>query len=161
MGPFSFWCCSMTRTSQSSRNSFLVQGVPKYSRAAMYGKRGKYLKKDWKPVEKKAEAPVATKAPKWYPAEDLPSRRPVRKAAPKPTKLRASITPGTVLILLSGQFFAEEEKPKNTVSDARKADQKSVDDAIMASVKATAGLKEYLGARFALTNGQFPHEMNF
>eukprot|EP00339_Tiarina_fusa_P014979 CAMPEP_0117030808 /NCGR_PEP_ID=MMETSP0472-20121206/22210_1 /TAXON_ID=693140 ORGANISM="Tiarina fusus, Strain LIS" /NCGR_SAMPLE_ID=MMETSP0472 /ASSEMBLY_ACC=CAM_ASM_000603 /LENGTH=223 /DNA_ID=CAMNT_0004738991 /DNA_START=82 /DNA_END=753 /DNA_ORIENTATION=- len=223
----------MTRTSQSSRNSFLVQGVPKYSRAAMYGKRGKYLKKDWKPVEKKAEAPVATKAPKWYPAEDLPSRRPVRKAAPKPTKLRASITPGTVLILLSGRFagrrvvflkqltsglllvsgpyklngvplrrvnqayviatstsvdvskvnvpenvddayfkapkkakkagkfFAEEEKPKNTVSDARKADQKSVDDAIMASVKATAGLKEYLGARFALTNGQFPHEMNF
>merc|ERR1711974_279168 len=86
---FSFWCCSMTRASQSSRNSFLVQGVPKYSRAAMYGKRGKYLKKDWKPVEKKAEAPVATKAPKWYPAEDLPSRRPVRKAAPKPTKLRA------------------------------------------------------------------------
>merc|ERR1711879_955742 len=63
--------------------------------------------------------------------------------------------------LKAGKFFAEEEKPKNTVSDARKADQKSVDDAIMASVKATAGLKEYLGARFALTNGQFPHEMNF
>merc|ERR1712000_160442 len=198
-----------------------------------YGKRGKYLKKEWKPVEKKVEAPVATKAPKWYPAEDLPSRRPVRKAAPKPTKLRASITPGTVLILLSGRFagrrvvflkqltsglllvsgpykpngvplrrvnqayviaaetkvdissvkvpenvndayfkhkssksskskfFAEGEKEKNVVSDARKADQKSVDDALLAVVKGTNGLREYLGARFSLTNGQYPHAMAF
>jgi large subunit ribosomal protein L6e len=43
------------------------------------------------------------KAPKYYPAEDAPvplSRRIVRR----PTKLRPSITPGTVLILLAGRF---------------------------------------------------------
>merc|ERR1712137_964 len=108
---------AMTRNSASSRNTFLIQGVPKYSRAAMYGKSGKFVKKDWKPVEKKQEevAPVVkdfnggkrtitAKAPKWYPAEDLPSRRAVRKAAPKPVKLRSSITPGTILILLAGKF---------------------------------------------------------
>merc|ERR1712063_50814 len=60
-----------------------------------------------------------------------------------------------------GKIFANEEKPKNTVSDDRKADQKAVDDALMTSIKATAGLREYLGARFSLTNGQFPHAMKF
>jgi len=58
-------------------------------------------------------------------------------------------------------FFLFKQKPKNTVSDSRKADQKAVDDALMTSIKATAGLREYLGARFSLTNGQFPHAMKF
>merc|ERR1712232_1222755 len=119
MGFFFFYggVNNMTRNSKSSRNSFLVQGVPKYSRAAMHSKRGRYLKKDWKPVEKKDESTpptvkdfcggkrtIVSKAPKWYPAEDLPSRRAVKKAAKKPTKLRSSITPGTILILLAGKF---------------------------------------------------------
>uniref|UniRef100_A0A7S4HS97 Large ribosomal subunit protein eL6 n=1 Tax=Vannella robusta TaxID=1487602 RepID=A0A7S4HS97_9EUKA len=199
----------------------------------MYGRRGKYLNKDWKPVAKKAEAPADTKTPKWYPAEDLPSRRVVVKPARKPGQLRESITPGTILILLagrfagrrvvflkqlesglllvsgpftingvplrrvnqayviatstsvdvskvsvpenvndayfkapkksrkSGKFFAEEEKPKNTVSEERKADQKKVDEALVAAVKATEGLDKYLSTPFTLTNGQFPHAMNF
>merc|ERR1712000_199495 len=59
------------------------------------------------------------------------------------------------------KFFAEGEKEKNVVSDARKADQKSVDDALLAVVKGTNGLREYLGARFSLTNGQYPHAMAF
>ena len=94
----------MTRNSASSRNSLLSQGVPRYSRAAMYGKRGRYLRKDWKPVEKKPQQEAAAPASKWYPAEDAPSRRAVVKAARKPTRLRSSITPGTVLILLAGRF---------------------------------------------------------
>jgi len=59
------------------------------------------------PVEKQfcgGKRTVLPKGQKWYPAEDLPSRRAVRKPAAKPTKLRSSITPGTVLILLAGRF---------------------------------------------------------
>lgn len=42
------------------------------------------------------------KAPKWYAGDDVKA-----KAAPQkhnPTKLRSSIKPGTILILLSGRF---------------------------------------------------------
>ncbi|KAJ1398610.1 Translation protein SH3-like domain superfamily [Sesbania bispinosa] len=50
----------------------------------------------------KPEAP-AEKPPKFYPADDV--KKPlINKHKPKPTKLRASITPGTVLILLAGRF---------------------------------------------------------
>jgi large subunit ribosomal protein L6e len=43
------------------------------------------------------------KAPRYYPAEDVRQPKKTRKH-PKPTKLRPSITPGTVLILLAGRF---------------------------------------------------------
>lgn len=45
----------------------------------------------------------AAKASKFYPAEDVRTPKVSRKVAGK-TKLRASITPGTVLILLAGRF---------------------------------------------------------
>jgi large subunit ribosomal protein L6e len=45
----------------------------------------------------------AAKASKFYPTEDVRSPKVSRKNAGK-TKLRASITPGTVLILLAGRF---------------------------------------------------------
>lgn len=45
----------------------------------------------------------ATQAPKWYPAEDAPVAKKTRKSA-QPQKLRASLVPGTVLILLAGRF---------------------------------------------------------
>lgn len=43
------------------------------------------------------------KASKYYPAEDVRVAKVSRKAAAQ-SKLRASITPGTVLILLAGRF---------------------------------------------------------
>ncbi|KAL6992093.1 60S ribosomal protein L6A [Sarracenia purpurea var. burkii] len=92
-----------------SRNSDLIRGVGKYSRSAMYHKRGLWAIKaknggvfprhDKKPVE---PAP-AEKPPKFYPADDV--KKPLfNKRKPKPTKLRASITSGTVLIILAGRF---------------------------------------------------------
>ncbi|CAJ2652362.1 60S ribosomal protein l6-like [Trifolium pratense] len=49
------------------------------------------------------QATPAEKPPKFYPADDV--KKPLRnKHKPKPTKLRASITPGTVLIILAGRF---------------------------------------------------------
>lgn len=42
-------------------------------------------------------------APRFYPAEDTKSPL-KRRNVKKPTKLRSSITPGTVLILLAGRF---------------------------------------------------------
>ncbi|KGQ96671.1 60S ribosomal protein L6-B [Candida albicans P94015] len=42
-------------------------------------------------------------APKWYQSEDVPAPKQTRKTA-RPQKLRASLVPGTVLILLAGRF---------------------------------------------------------
>ena len=58
------------------------------------------------PVHKKAERPAppaSKKSPRFYPPEDEPKPL-AHRAVRKPTKLRESITPGTVLILLSGRF---------------------------------------------------------
>lgn len=52
---------------------------------------------------KAAKAEVEAKAPKFYPADDE-SKPLARRFARRQTKLRASITPGTVLILLAGRF---------------------------------------------------------
>lgn len=52
-----------------------------------------------------AKAPFSTK--KWYPADYIPKKLPSAKTArnsKKTARLRKSITPGTVLILLSGRF---------------------------------------------------------
>jgi len=96
-----------------SRNPDLVRGVGKYSRSKMYHKRGLWAIKaknggvfprhDPQPA---AANPVPEKSPKFYPADDV--KKPlVNKRKPKPTKLRASITPGTVLILLAGRFMGK------------------------------------------------------
>ncbi|KAI8143010.1 ribosomal protein L6e-domain-containing protein [Fennellomyces sp. T-0311] len=45
----------------------------------------------------------AEKAPRFYPAEDVPQPKVSRKS-PKAAALRKNITPGTVLILLAGRF---------------------------------------------------------
>ncbi|KAL4601215.1 large ribosomal subunit protein eL6z-like [Castanea sativa] len=100
------------RTPKVSRNPDLVRGVGKYSRSKMYHKRGLWAIKAKNggvfprhDAQPKAPPPAA-KAPKFYPADDV--KKPlVNKRKPKPTKLRASITPGTVLIILSGRFMGK------------------------------------------------------
>ncbi|KAL6512134.1 60S ribosomal protein L6 [Orobanche gracilis] len=94
---------------KSARNPELIPGIRKISRSAMYHKRGLWAIKAKHggkfPVHEKAAAttPVVEKPPKFYPADDI--KKPLsNKRKPRPTKLRASITPGTVLIILAGRF---------------------------------------------------------
>nr|XP_043609529.1 60S ribosomal protein L6-like [Erigeron canadensis] len=95
-----------------SRNPDLIRGVGKYSRSKMYHKRGLWAIKAknggvFPKHDKKPAAPVAAeKPPKFYPADDV--KKPfVNKRKARPTKLRASITPGTVLIILTGRFMGK------------------------------------------------------
>ena len=104
-----------------ARSKELVPGVGRLSRSQVAACRGlfKGFKKSEKPA---AEVPATftektvgglknggkrliptTKAPRFYPAEDVRQPKKSRKS-PKPPSLRASITPGTVLILLAGRF---------------------------------------------------------
>lgn len=104
-----------------ARSKELVPGIGRLSRSQVFAKRALYKgqKTSAKPaadapaeyVEKtiggdknggKRLVPVA-KAPRFYPAEDVRKPKKSRKAH-KPTSLRSSITPGTVLILLAGRF---------------------------------------------------------
>lgn len=45
-----------------------------------------------------------TKAPRYYPAEDEPKTKKVYKVKQNPPRIRKSITPGTVVIILAGRF---------------------------------------------------------
>jgi len=101
------------------RNPELIRGVTTFGRSAMFSKRRLYKKKAHAKVEKKAETfkvkkvggeknggerkvPLK-KARRFHEAEPTPVHH---KKAEKATtaKLRANITPGTVLILLAGRF---------------------------------------------------------
>ncbi|KAG5648981.1 hypothetical protein DXG03_000330 [Asterophora parasitica] len=104
-----------------ARSKELVPGVGRLSRSQVAARRGLYkgLKKSDKPaVETPAETVEkavggeknggkrlvpTTKAPRYYPAEDVRQPKKSRKS-PKPASLRSTITPGTVLILLAGRF---------------------------------------------------------
>merc|ERR1719217_485766 len=59
--------------------------------------------KPWGAKSAKA-AKEPKKAPKYYPAEDVKVKLGNHHNTTKQTKLRANITPGTVLILLAGHF---------------------------------------------------------
>ncbi|XP_060184185.1 large ribosomal subunit protein eL6-like [Lycium barbarum] len=94
---------------KSLRNPDLIRGVGKFSRSKMYHKKGLWAikKKNGGKFPQHDKKPVVTstvvKPPKFYPADDV-AKPLVNKHKPKPTKLRASITPGTVLIILAGRF---------------------------------------------------------
>ena len=105
-----------------ARNSTVSPYVGRLGRSQLYSKKGGYKHTGRKPAAPVQEEPVTTKekvvggaknagkrvlpvnkAPRFYPADDVRAKKVSRKT-PKPTKLRDSITPGTVLILLAGRF---------------------------------------------------------
>ncbi|KAI6047406.1 ribosomal protein L6e-domain-containing protein [Pisolithus marmoratus] len=104
-----------------ARSRQLAPGIGRFSRSQAGARRQLY--KGPKKSEKAAAAEVTefeevkvggeknggtrlvptSKAPRFYPAEDVRQPKKSRKS-PKPAKLRPSIVPGTVLILLAGRF---------------------------------------------------------
>ena len=233
-------------------NPALARGIRRFGVSAKFRKVGAWIKKN-RLIKKPAAAAVKPKekqfgkdgkrvvgnghvASRYYPTIKV-SRKIPRRFTPKKTKLRKSITPGTVLILLSGRFrgkrvvFVKQldsglllvngpfkvngvpirrvsqayviatstkadlagvqvnaklndafftahktAKPKETektffskkqgqkvvpMSAERKALQQELDNSLVAAIKKTPNLSTYLGARFSLTNGQYPHAMKF
>lgn len=107
--------------SQMARSKLLTSHIGRLSRSKVNARRGlhKGLKKSDTPAkpdsqpfkevqvggEKNGQKRLVPtqKAAIFYPAEDIRQPRKSRKTQ-KPTKLRESITPGTILILLAGRF---------------------------------------------------------
>ncbi|KAM3381965.1 60S ribosomal protein L6-like [Capsicum galapagoense] len=95
------------------RNSNLINGIGKFFCSIMYHKKGLWVIKEKKgvkfPTHPKFTAVVAPpsttaiKPPKFYPANDV-EKFLINEHKRKPIKLRASITPGTGLIILAGRF---------------------------------------------------------
>ncbi|XP_070572375.1 large ribosomal subunit protein eL6-like [Ptychodera flava] len=112
------------KRSHCCRNKLLTGGISRYGRAAMYARTATYKKK-WTVVKKeKVQAPTfiekqiggdknggkrlvrVKRNPRYYPTEELKPRKRSRKKpfSQHKRKLRASITPGTVLILIAGRY---------------------------------------------------------
>jgi len=235
---------------RKTKNVELIPGIRRYGRSAAYKLRGEWkIKKVAKPAAKK-ETPTTkvvpvkgdkngkertvpiNRIPRFYPTVDVRKPLPNNKKA-RPAKLRSTITPGTVLILLAGRFrgkrvvflkqlksglllvtgpykvngvplrrvnqayviatstkvpigpvdekFNDEYFARKTAAKAKKgqedffaeatkkaqidasrvSDQKVVDKAVLEAIKKVPNLKQYLGAHFTLTSGQFPHELRF
>ena len=58
-------------------------------------------------------------------------------------------------------FLASDEVKPAELSDEKKADQKTVDSALMKEIESVDLLKDYLHARFSLTKNDRPHKMKF
>ncbi|GAA5867501.1 hypothetical protein JCM3774_003855 [Rhodotorula dairenensis] len=85
-----------------ARNTDVSPYIGKLSRSQVYSKKASY-KRERKGVPS-AEPTAAEKRASYYPADDSVSRPKVSRKTNKPTKLRSTITPGTVVILLAGRF---------------------------------------------------------
>lgn len=124
-------------------NVVLARGINAISRNSLSKKngRGKMIKKGG---DKKVTAIKKPSTKKWYPADYIPKPLPSAKTkrnSVKTAKLRKSITPGTVLILLSGRFRGKRVvflnqlasglllvtgKKKHFVYDAESKEKKSI-----------------------------------
>merc|ERR1711985_218487 len=58
-------------------------------------------------------------------------------------------------------FYEDGAKKPNTIDESRKALQKTVDTAVLASINKTPMLKQYIASRFSPKNGDKPHLMTF
>ncbi|GIM16981.1 hypothetical protein Vretimale_19543, partial [Volvox reticuliferus] len=106
---FSFIRWLLQATTMAKPAKFIARGITAEGRAKTYKRKGLWAIKKKNGgkfpthAKKVAPAPAAGRAPRFYPADDVPKPL-AHKAVHKPTQLRASITPGTVLILLAGRF---------------------------------------------------------
>jgi large subunit ribosomal protein L6e len=90
--------------------AMIAKSIPKAGRAKSYHRRGLWAIKKKNggkfPThpKKTAAAKAAEKTSKFYPADDV--KKPLNRNAntSKPTKLRESLVPGAVLIILAGRF---------------------------------------------------------
>mmetsp|Transcript_14509 Transcript_14509/g.17937 ORF Transcript_14509/g.17937 Transcript_14509/m.17937 type:complete len:226 (-) Transcript_14509:211-888(-) len=89
---------------KTSRNIPLSRGIGLYGRSKMFHRSGKWKFVNKGGPKKAVEAAKEAPASRFYPADDVTKPLPSRKNKKKPTKLKASITPGSVLILLAGRF---------------------------------------------------------
>lgn len=94
-----------------AKATIIASGLSAAGRSKTYKRRGLWaIKKKhggkFPTAPKKAEVAEeqqSKKTPRFYPADDV-AKPLAHNAVRKPTKLRSSITPGTVLILLAGRF---------------------------------------------------------
>ena len=98
-------------------NPEIAKGVPKYGKGRQYHRKGTWALKNKntsgkKPAEKKepvvkkfgkGERTIVPKGPRYFPEKKMNHKLRGRKTVGAP-KLRASITPGTVLILVASKF---------------------------------------------------------
>jgi len=96
---------------KSSRNPELIPGIRRYGRVAAQRKRAAYLhskKGDTRTAEQKAAATKPTvstlTSSKFYAADDRQHPLKSRRTQRSQTKLRASLKPGTIIIILAGRF---------------------------------------------------------
>jgi len=113
----------MPRLSKAPRNKPLARGIEALSRSRSYHARGQWAKKrkEWKTVpvvpkpttdvkvkpfgkDGKETRAVKSRTPRFYPVDAPKTRLPSRKGKHHPARLRKSLAPGKIVIILSGKY---------------------------------------------------------
>merc|ERR1712230_343917 len=122
-----------------ARNTYVAPGVEKLSRSKLYSKKGSYKrtypdqagassenvapgKSETKKLKNGSERVVpkgSARSQRYYAVDEVKAPKSGRKTkVSRPTKLRSSITPGTVLILLAAGPFKINGVPLKRVNQA-------------------------------------------